>query len=246
MLLASFSIGLGAISSVVFHQIRKQRLVKVQDNKKAKKEENSYESNKNNSDLKMMKNELDSLEVERSIITSSVRKIHETFREGKLSQLEFDRLMIKYGEDLTKCDEEIEKTRSVVDLFELSSIKNNLVSIIEDKIKVIDTRLNEISNTNSKMHTTKPKQTHHDPDHLNLENTPFRRENLDNSLRIEAEKIKKMETEITQALEKLDSYESPKSKEEGNTKSLKSDSDLSRDLSVTNKKDSLRNFTPSE
>ena len=246
LLLASFSIGLGAISSVVFHQIRKQRIVNVPNNKKTKKGENSFESNKNNSDLKMMKNELDSLEVERSIITSSVRKIHETFREGKLSQLEFDRLMIKYGEDLTKCDEEIEQTRSVVDLFELSSIKNNLVSIIEDKIKVIDTRLNEISNTNSKMHTTKPKQTHHDPDHLNLENTPFRRENLDNSLRIEAEKIKKMETEITQALEKLDSYESPKSKEEGNTKSLKSDSDLSRDLSVTNKKDSLRNFTPSE
>ena len=219
--------------------------MKVPNNKKTIKEENSFESNKNNSDLTMMKNELDSLEVERSIITSSVRKIHETFREGKLSQLEFDRLMIKYGEDLTKCDEEIEQTRSVVDLFELTSIKNNLVSIIEDKIKVIDTRLNEISNTNSKMHTTEPKQTHHDPVHLNLEKAPFRRENLDNSLRIEAEKIKKMETEITQALEKLDSYESPKSKE-GNTKSLKRDLDLSRDLSVTNKKDPLRNFTPSE
>ena len=155
--------------------------------------------------------------------------------------------MIKYGEDLTKCDEEIEQARSVVDLFELSSIKNNLVSIIEDKIKVIDTRLNEISNRNLKMLTTQPKQTQHDPIHLNPENTPFRRrENLDNSLRIEAEKIKKMETEITQALEKLDSYESQKSKENGLNKSLKSDLDLSRDLSVTNKKDPLRNFTPSE
>jgi hypothetical protein len=193
----------------------------------------------------MMKNELDSLEVERSIITSSVRKIHETFREGKLSQLEFDRLMIKYGEDLTKCDEEIEQTRSVVDLFELSSIKNNLVSIIEDKIKVIDTRLNEISKTNLKMHTTQPKQTQHDTVHLNLDNTSFRRENLDNSLRIESEKIKKMENEITEALEKLDSYKSTKSKDDHN-KSLKSDSDLSRDLSVTKKKDPLRNFTPSE
>ena len=245
MLLASFSIGLGAISSVVFHQIRKQRIVNVPNNKKTKKGENSFESNKNNSDLKMMKNELDSLEVERSIITSSVRKIHETFREGKLSQLEFDRLMIKYGEDLTKCDEEIEQTRSVVDLFELSSIKNNLVSIIEDKIKVIDTRLNEISETNLKMHTTQPKQTQHDTVHLNLDNTSFRRENLDNSLRIESEKIKKMENEITEALEKLDSYKSTKSKDDHN-KSLKSDSYLSRDLSVTNKKDPLRNFTPSE
>lgn len=237
LLLASFSIGLGAITSLVFHQIRKQRISKVPNNKKTKKEENSFETNKNNSDLKMMKNELNSLEVERSIITSSVRKIHETFREGKLSQLEFDRLMIKYGEDLTKCDEEIEQTRSVVDLFELSSIKSNLVSIIEDKIKVIDTRLNEISNRNLKMLTNQPKQTQHDPIDLNLQNTPFRRENLDDSLRIEAEKIKKMENEITQALEKLDSYDN---------KTLKSDLDLSRDLGVTNKKDPLRNFTPSE
>lgn len=237
LLLASFSIGLGAITSLVFHQIRKQRISKVPNNKKTKKEENSFETNKNNSDLKMMKNELDSLEVERSIITSSVRKIHETFREGKLSQLEFDRLMIKYGEDLTKCDEEIEQTRSVVDLFELSSIKSNLVSIIEDKIKVIDTRLNEISNRNFKMLTNQPKQTQQDPIDLNLQNTPFRRENLDDSLRIEAEKIKKMENEITQALEKLDSYDN---------KTLKSDLDLSRDLGVTNKKDPLRNFTPSE
>lgn len=237
MLLASFSIGLGAITSLVFHQIRKQRISKVPNNKKTKKEENSFQNNKNNSDLEMMKNELDSLEVERSIITSSMRKIHETFREGKLSQLEFDRLMIKYGEDLTKCDEEIEQTRSVVDLFELSSIKSNLVSIIEDKIKVIDTRLNEISNRNLKMLTNQPKQTQHDPIDLNLQNTPFRRENLDDSLRIEAEKIKKMENEITQALEKLDSSDN---------KTLKSDLDLSRDLGVTSKKDPLRNFTPSE
>lgn len=237
MLLASFSIGLGAITSLVFHQIRKQRISKVPNNKKTKKEENSFQNNKNNSDLEMMKNELDSLEVERSIITSSVRKIHETFREGKLSQLEFDRLMIKYGGDLTKCDEEIEQTRSVVDLFELSSIKSNLVSIIEDKIKVIDTRLNEISNRNLKMLTNQPKQTQHDPIDLNLQNTPFRRENLDDSLRIEAEKIKKMENEITQALEKLDSSDN---------KTLKSDLDLSRDLGVTSKKDPLRNFTPSE
>jgi hypothetical protein len=237
LLLASFSIGLGAITSLVFHQIRKQRISKVPNNKKTKKEENSFQNNKNNSDLEMMKNELDSLEVERSIITSSMRKIHETFREGKLSQLEFDRLMIKYGEDLTKCDEEIEQTRSVVDLFELSSIKSNLVSIIEDKIKVIDTRLNEISNRNLKMLTNQPKQTQHDPIDLNLQNTPFRRENLDDSLRIEAEKIKKMENEITQALEKLDSSDN---------KTLKSDLDLSRDLGVTSKKDPLRNFTPSE
>jgi hypothetical protein len=209
-------------------------------------EVNYIDANNSSSDLKLMKAELESLEVEKSIINSSVRKIYETFQEGKLTQLEFDRLMIKYGEDLKKCDEEIERTRSVVDYYDLNSIKNSLVSIIENKIKVIDTKLKEISDSNLKTLTKQPKQTQNDLIHPNFENTSFRTENLDNSLGIEAEKIKKLETEITLALEKLDSYESTKVKGIENNESLKNDLNRIRDQNVTNKKDPLRNLTPSK
>ena len=250
MFIASFSIGLGAISSLVFRQIRKHRIVKSRTKKKNNKKDYYFDSNKNSSDLQMMKNELDSLEVERSIITSSVRKIHETFREGKLSQLEFDRLMIKYAEDLGKCEEEIEQTRSVVDLYELSSIKNNLVSIIEDKIKVIDARLSEISNGNVKMLTRQPKQSSADTTYQDVASTSWGQGNLEKSLNVEAEKIKNLEYEITEALEKLDSYESRKSEskstETGNEQSLEKNLDQSSDLNVTNKRDPLRNFTSSD
>lgn len=209
-------------------------------------EVNYIDANNSSMDLKLMKAELESLEVEKSIINSSVRKIYETFQEGKLTQLEFDRLMIKYGEDLKKCDEEIERTRSVVDYYDLNSIKNSLVSIIENKIKVIDTKLKEISDSNLKTLTKQPKQTQNDLIHPNFENTSFRTENLDNSLGIEAEKIKKLETEITLALEKLDSYESTKVKGIENNESLKNDLNRIRDQNVTNKKDPLRNLTPSK
>jgi hypothetical protein len=62
---------------------------------------------------------------------------------------------------------------------------------------------------------------------------------------MEAEKIKNLEYEITQALEKLDSYESrkPKSTETGNEQILEKNLDQSSNLNVTNKKDPLRNFT---
>ncbi len=209
-------------------------------------EVNYIDANNSSSDLKLMKAELDSLEVEKSIINSSVRKIHETFQEGKLTQLEFDRLMIKYGEDLKKCDEEIERTRSVVDYYDLNSIKNSLVSIIENKIKVIDTKLKEISDNNLKTLTKQSKQTQNDLIDPNFKNTSFRTENLDNSLGIEAEKIKKLETEITLALEKLDSYESTKVTGIENNESLKNDLNRIRDQNVTNKKDPLRNLTPSK
>jgi hypothetical protein len=250
LLIASFSIGLGAISSLVFHQIRKHRIVKLLTKKKNNKKDDYFDSNKDSSDLQMRKNELDSLEVERSIITSSVRKIHETFREGKLSQLEFDRLMIKYAEDLGKCEEEIEQTRSVVDLYELSSIKNNLVSIIEDKIKVIDTRLSEISNGNLKMMTRQPKQSSSDTTYQDLASTSLGQGNLEKSLRMDVENIKNLESEITQALEKLDSYETRKSEskspETGNEQILEKNLDESSSLNVTNKKDPLRHFTSSD
>ncbi len=209
-------------------------------------EVNYIDANNSSSDLKLMKAELESLEVEKSIINSSVRKIYETFQEGKLTQLEFDRLMIKYGEDLKKCDEEIERTRSVVDYYDLNSIKNSLVFIIENKIKVIDTKLKEISDNNLKTLTKQSKQTQNDLIDPNFKNTSFRTENLDNSLGIEAEKIKKLETEITLALEKLDSYESTKVTGIENNESLKDDLIRIRDQNVTNKKDPLRNLTPSK
>ena len=99
LLIASFSIALGALSSIVFLHIKKQGITILRNNKSSSTEANYIDFNNKSSDLKMIKAELDSLEVEKSIINSSVRKIHETFREGKLTQLEFDRLIIKYGED---------------------------------------------------------------------------------------------------------------------------------------------------
>jgi hypothetical protein len=255
LLIASFSIGAGAISSIVFRKIKKHRIEKMQPKKNTGKKDDYFDTNKTSSDVEMMKNELDSLEVERSIITSSVRKTHEFLREGKLSQLEFDRLVIKYAEDLRKCEEEIDKTRSIVDLYELSSIKNNLVSIIEGKIRVIDTRLKELSDSNIKLPSSQPKQLRHDTTYQDLSNS-FSGAHLDKSLQVESEKIQNLESEISQALEKLDSFESRESKktesisklksnsiEKGNDEFVEYDLGQSSNPSVTSKKDSLRNFT---
>lgn len=253
MLITSFSIGLGAISSLAFRQIRKHGIVKLQRKKKSSRKDGNFDTNKTSSDVEMMKNELNSLEVERSIITSSVRKTHEFFREGKLSQLEFDRLAIKYAEDLRKCEEEIDQTKSIVDLYDLSSIKNNLVSIIEDKIKVIDTRLTELSKSNIKMPSRQPRQLRPNTSDQELVNNSFTGGNLDKSLRVEAEKIHNLESEISQALEKLDSFESRKSEsisklktsstEKDNEIDLENDSEQPTNTNVTGKKNPLRNFT---
>lgn len=227
--------------------------MKLQPKKKISRKDGYFDTNKTSSEVEMMKNELDSLEVERSIITSSVRKTHEFFREGKLSQLEFDRLAIKYAEDLRKCEEEIDQTKSIVDLYDLNAIKNNLVSIIEDKIKVIDTRLTELSKSNIKVPSRQPKQLRPDTPDQELVNNSFSGGNPDKSLRVEAEKIHNLEAEISQALEKLDSFESRKSEsisklktsstEKYNEIDLENDSEQPTNTNVTGKKNPLRNFT---
>jgi hypothetical protein len=162
--------------------------------------------------------------------------------------------VIKYGEDLRKCEEEIDKTRSIVDLYELSSIKSNLVSIIEDKIRVIDTRLKELSNSNIKLSSRQEKQLRPDTTDQDLSNS-FTGGHLDKSLRIESEKIQNLESEISQALEKLDSFESRESKKtesvskksnsikKGIDEFVENDSESPNSSNVTSKKDSLRNLT---
>jgi len=44
---ASFSIGLGAIASVLFRQIRKQRIAKTYNNKNSPKQAYSFDTSKN-------------------------------------------------------------------------------------------------------------------------------------------------------------------------------------------------------
>ena len=239
---------MGAVAARAFQYLRRQREEKLQKDKESRRKENYFDSVKNISDVQMMKNELDSLEVERSIITNSASRVHDIYREGKLSQLEFDRLMIKYTDDLKKCDEEIEKTRSVVDLYDLTSIRNNLVTIVENKIKVIDSRLNELSKREFTSGIQASKNLH-DASNQNLKHSSLVHKNIDELLHNDADRIKKLEIEISQALEKLDSQRSRDSNSESQMPIGVSNNDNITNplvqpdhLNVSNRKDPLRNL----
>ena len=116
---------------------------------------------------------------------------------------------------------------------------------------------------------TTPKRTRPDIIKEDFANSSLRQENLDYSLRTEAEKIKNLEMEINQALEKLDSFESTKSGSElqskpgeelepesklkskialelGKEEILKNSLGTSDKQNVATKKDPLRNFAPSK
>ena len=102
------------------------------------------------------------------------------------------------------------------------------------------------------MLTRQPKQPSPDTTHQDLANSSLGQGKMEKSLHMEAEKIKNLDYEITQALEKLDSYEPRKTKSEskstetGNEQILEKNLNKSSNLNVTNKRDPLRNFTSSD
>ena len=92
------------------------------------------------------KEELQSLQFEKSLISQSITRVYEASYEGKLDLIERDRLLLKYKQQLDSYDKKIADLQSIVDISELADMRNGLVSLLEKRITAIDHKLAEISN----------------------------------------------------------------------------------------------------
>jgi hypothetical protein len=92
------------------------------------------------------KEELQSLQFEKSLISQSITRVYEASYEGKIDLIERDRLLLKYKQQLDSYDKKIEDLQSLVDISELADMRNGLVSLLEGSITAIDHKLAEISN----------------------------------------------------------------------------------------------------
>ena len=92
------------------------------------------------------KEELQSLQFEKSLISQSITRVYEASYEGKIDLIERDRLLLKYKQQLNSYDKKIADLQSLVDISELADMRNGLVSLIEGRITAIDHKLAEISN----------------------------------------------------------------------------------------------------
>jgi hypothetical protein len=92
------------------------------------------------------KEELQSLQFEKSLISNSITRVYEASYEGKIDLIERDRLLLKYKQQLDSYDKKIADLQSLVDISELADLRNGLVSLLEGRITAIDHKLAEISN----------------------------------------------------------------------------------------------------
>lgn len=158
------------------------------------------------------RSEIDALQFEKGILSHSITSIYEAVQNGKIGTIERDRLLLKYNSQLDAFNKKIGELQLSVDLTELSEMRTQLVSLLEERIATIEGRLTEISQKcglplDSLVHMTKRKHSAVQPNvQTYSEKGENKRESKKNSasLRVEDKNIQEVQQEIIQALTRLE------------------------------------------
>lgn len=233
----------GVITSIIFNEL----IGHGQDKSKGRSEISQLSSSAANIQV------LKSLKIENDIIREGIAKIYEAFNGDKISKLEYDRLMVKYTEDLRICDERIRDLQPIIDIFELKDLRNGLVSLIENKIKNIDEKLDKLSSTaimksygirTSGIDAISKGSRHVEPDAIKSQKFGVQ---ILQSATLEQIRIERLQNEVLAALSKLDkSSENHSSNSSDANKDLpvRGDGELeSITFSEKQKRDALCNFS---
>ena len=146
--------------------------------------------------------ELLSLLFEKNLASEAITRVYEASQEGRIDRLDRDRLLVKYKDKLDSLNQRIAHLQPVADFADLKELRNNLVSLIENKISVIDQKLLEM----------KPIVTHDAVDArvqmiiaetAKVQAAPVEQK----SVKAEEKTIDHLQKEIVQALEKLEQVE---------------------------------------
>jgi hypothetical protein len=197
-LIAGATAAAGAISAAVIEKLSRSRRA-AGGNKKIKSQERS-------STPTTARAELVSLLFEKTLASEAITRVYEAAQEGRIDRLERDRLLLKYRQQLDLLNQKVAHLQPVADYADLSELRNNLASLLEGRISALDQKLLEMSKKNGISQdnsvdarvqriiaeTTKVQQP------LVVEQMPFKSEERS---------IEQLQSEIVQALERLEQVE---------------------------------------
>ena len=189
----------GVVTSIIFNEL----IGRGHDKSKTRPEISQLSSSAQNIQV------LESLKIENDIIKEGISKIYEAFKGNKISKLEYDRLMVKYSEELRICDERIKELQPIIDILELKDLRNGLVSLIENRIKNIDEKLDTLSSATLKSSGLRtsdivPFSKGARDSELEVIKSPKFGDQILRSASLEQIKIEKLQKEVLTALSKLD------------------------------------------
>lgn len=88
--------------------------------------------------------ELLSMLFEKNLAAEAITRVYEASQEGKIDRLERDRLLLKYKQQLDSLNQRIALAQPAADFADMTELRNNLVSLLENKISALDQKLLEM------------------------------------------------------------------------------------------------------
>ena len=192
-LIAGSSIA-GIISAVFLDRIFK---VKINKKKRAWSSASSQIS---------LRTELLSLLFEKNLTSEAITRVYEAAQNGRIDRLERDRIMLKYRHQLDSLNKKIAYMQPLADFSDLKELRNNLVSLLEDRISALDKKLLDLSKSypQSSQDDTGSKASKILAEISKVQtNAPIRQEMFEP----EEQSIEQLHQEIAQALRHLEQVE---------------------------------------
>lgn len=146
------------------------------------------------------KAELASLVFEKTLAAEAITRVYEAAQDGRIDRLERDRLLVKYKHELDAINERIATTKPVAEYSELADMRNNLASLLENKISALDQKLAEMSKAGAAPVVIERVQVMPIPEKI-------RDDSEKKQFKAEEKSIEQLQKEIVQALTRLEQVE---------------------------------------
>jgi len=132
-------LGLGAVVTyfVFYSRPKSEKVVAVSRDAGG----NMTTSMVSSSDLDHSRREMRTIMVERDLLSSALMKLYEAENEGRITKEEREMISKRYSEQIKDLQAKLKDVELVVEVGELESLRNELVTLFEQKIQNIEGRL---------------------------------------------------------------------------------------------------------
>ncbi len=118
-------------------------------NSKVKEEEEEKEqiinSNLTKKNSPLLEDEIKIYQFEKNLVSHAIENILTASKNKSIDTFEKDRLLLKYNNQVKQLNEKMEKIQSEIDVTKLIDLRNDFVSLLDNKISVIDEKIKEIN-----------------------------------------------------------------------------------------------------
>tara|TARA_B100001971_G_scaffold213361_1_gene246448 strand:+ start:1219 stop:1848 length:630 start_codon:yes stop_codon:yes gene_type:complete len=97
----------------------------------------------NRSEMKKARRDLNTVLLEKDLISSAVTRVYEAEVDGKISRTEREELATRYKKRLEEVEEKLGDTEITIEVGELERLRDELMNLFEKKIHQIDNRLQD-------------------------------------------------------------------------------------------------------